>query len=109
MQASCVGDMKKGDLSKFVDAAVRAEVLRRTVKEGQAQNADLMKTRRWNGRTKPWRGYVQILFDTNVMISGFLSSKGLPGQLLQEGLDGRFDLITSQTQLAVIAAFTAIV
>ena len=33
--------LKKGDLSKFVDTAVRAEVLRRTVKEVQAQNADL--------------------------------------------------------------------
>jgi len=33
--------LKKGDLSKFVDDAVRAEVLRRTVKEVQAQNADM--------------------------------------------------------------------
>lgn len=40
MQASCIGDMKKGDLSQFVDATVRAEVLRRTMKEGQAQNAN---------------------------------------------------------------------
>lgn len=33
--------LKKGDLSKFVDDAVRAEVLRRTVKEVQEQNANL--------------------------------------------------------------------
>ena len=33
--------MKKGDLSKFVDDAVRREVLRQTVREIQAQNADL--------------------------------------------------------------------
>ncbi|WP_034423881.1 ribbon-helix-helix domain-containing protein [Candidatus Entotheonella palauensis] len=33
--------LKKGDLSKFVDEAVRGEVLRRTVKEVQDQNADL--------------------------------------------------------------------
>jgi hypothetical protein len=33
--------MKKGDLSKFVDTAVRKEILRRTVQEVQAQNADL--------------------------------------------------------------------
>lgn len=33
--------LKKGDLSKFVDDAVRTEVLRRTVQEVQAQNADL--------------------------------------------------------------------
>jgi hypothetical protein len=33
--------MKKGDLSKFVDTAVRKEILRRTVQEVQAQNAGL--------------------------------------------------------------------
>ena len=33
--------LKKGDLSKFVDDAVRAEVLRRTVKEVQTHNTDL--------------------------------------------------------------------
>lgn len=33
--------MKKGDLSKFVDTAVRKEILRRTVQEVQAQNAAL--------------------------------------------------------------------
>ena len=32
--------LKKGDLSKFVDAAVRGEVLRRTVLEVQDQNVD---------------------------------------------------------------------
>jgi hypothetical protein len=33
--------VKKGDLSKFVDTAVRKGILRRTVQEVQAQNADL--------------------------------------------------------------------
>lgn len=33
--------LKKGDLSAFVEAACRREVLRRTVTEIQAQNADL--------------------------------------------------------------------
>jgi hypothetical protein len=33
--------LKKGDLSKFVETAVRQEILRRTVKEVQAQNAGL--------------------------------------------------------------------
>ena len=33
--------MRKGDLSKFVDTAVRTEILRRTLKEVQVQNADL--------------------------------------------------------------------
>jgi len=32
---------KKGDLSKFVDEAVRGEVLRRTIREIQEQNTDL--------------------------------------------------------------------
>lgn len=33
--------LKKGDLSKFVDEAVRREVLRQTVREIQEQNTDL--------------------------------------------------------------------
>ena len=33
--------LKKGDLSKFVEQAVRGEVLRRTVREVHMQNADL--------------------------------------------------------------------
>ena len=33
--------LKKGDLSKFVDTAVRVEVLRRSMQEVQTQNADL--------------------------------------------------------------------
>lgn len=33
--------LKKGDLSAFVEAACRAEVLRRTVAEIRTQNADL--------------------------------------------------------------------
>ncbi len=33
--------LKKGDLSAFVEAACRGEVLRRTVAEIQKQNADL--------------------------------------------------------------------
>ncbi|MCF6284075.1 MAG: ribbon-helix-helix domain-containing protein [Candidatus Hydrogenedentes bacterium] len=32
---------KKGDLSKFVDQAVRAEILRRSVCDIQEQNSDL--------------------------------------------------------------------
>ncbi len=48
---------------------------------------------------KRWRGRVQILLDTNVLISGFLAAKGPPGQLLQAWLDRRFDLVTSQAQL----------
>lgn len=48
---------------------------------------------------KQWRGHVRILLDTNVIISGFLSAKGPPGQLLQGWLEGRFELVTSQSQL----------
>ena len=33
--------LKKGDLSRFVEDAVRSEILRRTVTQIQAQNANL--------------------------------------------------------------------
>ena len=42
---------------------------------------------------------MRILLDTNIIISGFLSAKGAPGQLLQAWLDGRFTLVTSPIQL----------
>jgi putative PIN family toxin of toxin-antitoxin system len=42
---------------------------------------------------------VRILLDTNVIISGLLSSAGPPGQLMQGWLDGAFELVTSPAQL----------
>jgi putative PIN family toxin of toxin-antitoxin system len=42
---------------------------------------------------------VRILLDTNVIISGLLSSAGPPGKLVQGWLDGTFELVTSQVQL----------
>jgi putative PIN family toxin of toxin-antitoxin system len=42
---------------------------------------------------------VRILLDTNIIISGLLSSAGPPGKLMQGWLDGTFDLVTSQAQL----------
>jgi putative PIN family toxin of toxin-antitoxin system len=42
---------------------------------------------------------VRILLDTNIIISGLLSSPGPPGKLVQAWLDGVFELVTSQAQL----------
>lgn len=42
---------------------------------------------------------MRILLDTNIIISGLLSSESPPGKLIQGWLDGRFDLVTSQAQL----------
>jgi putative PIN family toxin of toxin-antitoxin system len=42
---------------------------------------------------------VRILLDTNIIISGLLSSESPPGKLIQGWLDGRFELVTSQAQL----------
>jgi putative PIN family toxin of toxin-antitoxin system len=42
---------------------------------------------------------VRILLDTNIIISGFLSSEGPPGKLVQGWLDGTFELVTSPAQL----------
>ena len=41
-----------------------------------------------------------ILLDTNVIISGLLSSEGPPGKLIQGWLDGAFELVTSGAQLS---------
>ena len=42
---------------------------------------------------------MRILLDTNIIISGFISSESPPGKLVQGWLDGRFELVTSQAQL----------
>jgi putative PIN family toxin of toxin-antitoxin system len=42
---------------------------------------------------------VRILLDTNILISGLLSSAGPPGKLVQGWLDGAFEIVTSQAQL----------
>ncbi len=44
-------------------------------------------------------GLVRIVLDTNIIISGLLSSKGPPGLLLQLWLEGKFELVTSKAQL----------
>ena len=42
---------------------------------------------------------MRLLLDTNIIVSGLLSSKGPPGKLLRAWLDGRFELVTSQEQI----------
>lgn len=42
---------------------------------------------------------MRILLETNVIISGLLSSKGPPGKLIQGWLDGACELVTSGAQL----------
>ena len=42
---------------------------------------------------------MRLLLDTNIIISGLLSSKGAPGKLVRAWLSGRFELVTSEEQL----------
>lgn len=46
---------------------------------------------------------MRIVLDTNIIISGLLSKKGPPGQLLRLWLDGKFELATSKVQLKELA------
>jgi len=50
---------------------------------------------------------VRILLDTNIVVAGFLSSKGPPGRLVRAWLQGRFELVTSQQQLDELARVLA--
>lgn len=43
---------------------------------------------------------MRLVLDTNVLVSGLLSAKGPPGQLVAAWLDRRFELVTSQEQIA---------
>lgn len=51
-------------------------------------------------RTKLSRGHVQIVLDTNVIVSGLLRGNGPSGELLRCWTDGAFTLITSPFQIA---------
>lgn len=42
---------------------------------------------------------MRLVLDTNVLVSGLLSSKGPPGQLVAAWLDQRFELVTSREQI----------
>ncbi len=42
---------------------------------------------------------MRLLLDTNILVSGLLSSKGPPGKLLRAWLDGLFELVTSEEQI----------
>ena len=42
---------------------------------------------------------MRLLLDSNIIISGLLSPKGVPGKLVRAWLDGRFELVTSEEQI----------
>lgn len=46
---------------------------------------------------------MRLVVDTNVLASGLLSGKSLPGHLLSLWRTGRFDLLTGQSQLDEVA------
>jgi putative PIN family toxin of toxin-antitoxin system len=42
---------------------------------------------------------MRVVLDANVLVSGLLSHKGLPGQILDEWLSGNFQLFVSRETL----------
>lgn len=42
---------------------------------------------------------MRLLLDTNILVSGLLTSKGAPGKLVRAWLDMRFELVTSKGQI----------
>ena len=42
---------------------------------------------------------MRLLLDTNILVSGLLTSKGAPGNLVRAWLDPRFELVTSEEQI----------
>ena len=49
---------------------------------------------------------MRIILDTNVIVSGFISDKGAPAQLLNAWTDRAFLLVTSVTQIDEIQSVT---
>lgn len=42
---------------------------------------------------------MRCILDTNILISGLMSSEGSPGRVLDAWMDGRFTLVSSEEQL----------
>jgi putative PIN family toxin of toxin-antitoxin system len=49
---------------------------------------------------------VRLVVDTNILVSGLLSDKSLPARLVALWRDGRFDLLTSATQIDALMRVT---
>ena len=45
------------------------------------------------------RQRVRLVLDTNILVSGLLSSKGPPGKLVRAWLELRFEFVTSEEQI----------
>ena len=46
---------------------------------------------------------MRILLDTNILVAGLLSPRGVPGRLVRAWLRGGFELVTSREQLDELA------
>ena len=73
---------KKGDLSKFVDKAVRQRIFHETVREIKKTNASLdpQEAQRLADEAKLWLGLVKIVLD-NVLVSALITKDTPPDQL----------------------------
>src|SRR3546814_19450880 len=94
---------RKGDLSRFVEEAVNRAVLREPVCDVRERNADadqgeierIVEAELGAVGRKFWAEHrdclpVRGILDTNVLLSGLISSAGIPAGLIDGWLDERF-------------------
>ena len=90
---------KKGDLSRFVDRAVRQAIFWETVESIWERNRHLSAKRCRALPTKRWPRPVRIVLDTNILVSALISGDGSPGQVLAAVKSPGTTLITSRFQI----------
>ncbi|KAG0184709.1 hypothetical protein DFQ28_010666 [Apophysomyces sp. BC1034] len=84
------GGGRKGDLSRFIEEAVRTYIFERAVEDAKAANANPCNGRVTTDAGRPGH---------NVLLSALLSPHGLPDAVYRAWQKDRFDLVTSATQI----------
>eukprot|EP01037_Dinobryon_pediforme_P010878 gene10878-10959_t len=100
--------MKKGDLSKFIEDAVKWRVLEQTMSEARGKFSDLEPQELDDliSEAPPKPVDVRLVIDTNILISALLASQSLPASLIGLLREGRFNLLTSSEQLDELRCVT---
>ena len=92
---------RKGDLSRFVDRAVRQAIFWESVQSVWERNRHLSAAdAQALADDAVARGPVRIVLDTNILVSASFSPDGPPGRLLAALKHDRLTLITSGARLS---------
>jgi len=105
--------MKKGDLSKFIEEAVRWRVFHRTIQDIKSHNANTdpdeiqriirrgcrRGPRRTSHQTEGRQVLMRVVPDTNILFSALIAPAGKPAAIYNAWVEGKFTLLTCAVHL----------